>query len=269
MLKTFIVKSVLLAIILLNFSLSIYGQENYAVKTIVIDAGHGGKDPGNLRNGAREKDIVLAVALKLGAYIEKYLPDVKVIYTRDKDEFIDLNVRAQIANKNNADLFISIHANSTASETTSARGTETFVMGLSHNKSNLALAMRENSVIKYEDDYESVYDGFDPTSDESYIMFSLFQNVYQASSIRLAEKIENEFSEKVKRNSRGVKMERLLVLWKTTMPSVLVELGFVNNEREKEFLISEQGQSYLASGIFRAVRDYKNEVESINAKNSK
>lgn len=267
MLKTFAFKILLIAITLLNISSGGIPQNGYTIKTIVIDAGHGGKDPGNIRGSTREKDIALGVALKLGSYIEKYLPDVKVIYTRKTDVFIDLNVRAQIANENDADLFISIHANSTPHERTSALGTETFVMGLHKDKSNLSLAMRENSVIKYEDDFESVYDGFDPESDESYIMFSLIQNVYQSSSIDLAERIQSQFESRVRRVNRGVKMAGLLVLWKTTMPSVLVELGFVNNPREERFLTSDEGQSLLASGIFRAIRDYKNDVEILNAQN--
>ena len=236
----------------------------HTIKTIVIDAGHGGKDPGALGKFSKEKDIALGIALKLGNYIERYLPDVNIVYTRKNDVFIELDERAQIANRNNADLFVSVHVNSTKEKVTTAIGTETYVMGLHKNQGNLDLAMRENSVIKYEDDFETSYGGFDPESDESYIIFKLFQNVFQENSIDLAERIENQFSSRVGRLSRGVKMAGLLVLWKTTMPSVLVEVGFITNPKEEVYITSEEGQAYIASGIFRAVRDYKNDVESIN-----
>lgn len=239
---------------------------SFSVKTIVIDAGHGGKDPGTMGSFSREKDIALKIALKLGGYIEKYLPDTKVVYTRKTDVFIPLEDRPKIANENNADLFISVHVNAIGGKS-SVYGTETYVMGLNKSDRNLQVAMKENSVIEYEDDYEQKYDGFDPNSDESYIIFDLYQSVYLESSVKLAEKIQEQFGTRVKRRDRGVKMGPFWVLWATTMPAVLVETGYITNSEEEQYLASEKGQALIASGIFRAVRDYKNEVESLNVGN--
>lgn len=230
------------------------------VRTVVIDPGHGGKDPGASGKKYKEKDIVLSVALKLGDYIQKNFSDVKVIYTRDNDTFIPLDERPEIANKNKADIFISIHAN--ASPKTYSFGTETFVMGDTRNASNFEVAKLENSVISFEENYEAKYEGFDPTSIESYIIFSLLQHTYLEQSLNIADKIQQQFREKVQRADRGVKQAGFLVLWKTTMPSVLVELGFISNPEEEKFLASSQGQDYLASALLRAFREYKNEIES-------
>jgi len=239
-------------------------NRSQAVKTIVIDAGHGGKDPGALGKNAKEKTIALGIAMKLGKYIEDYLPDVEVIYTRKNDVFIELDERAKIANRNNADVFVSVHVNSTPEKVSKALGTETYVMGLHKNQSNLDLAIRENSVIKFEEDFETAYEGFDPESDESYIIFDIYQSVFQKNSLDLAGRIQDQFKNRVGRVNRGVKMAGLLVLWKTTMPSVLVEVGFITNPKEEEYISSERGQALIASGIFRAVRGYKNDVESLN-----
>jgi N-acetylmuramoyl-L-alanine amidase len=234
-------------------------QDYNKIRTIVIDAGHGGKDPGALGKKSKEKDIVLSIALKTGAYIEKHLPEVKVIYTRTTDVFIPLNKRADIANKNHADLFISIHANSNTNP--KPFGSETFVMGLHKNQGNLEVAMKENSVITFEEDYKTKYEGFDPNDVESYIMLSVVQDIYQEYSLTAASLIQDQFRERAKRKDRGVSPAGFLVLWKTSTPSILIETGFISNPVEEEYLISEQGQDYLASAIFRAFRDYKNYIE--------
>ena len=230
------------------------------VKVVVLDAGHGGKDPGAIGKYHKEKDIVLAVSLKVGQYIQEHFEDVKVIYTRTGDTFIPLNERPAIANKNKADVFISIHAN--ASPRALSYGTETFVMGLHKNSSNFEVAKLENSVITLEEDYTTKYEGFNPDSPESYIIFSLLQHTYIEQSLVLASLIQQQFRERVSRFDRGVKQAGFLVLWQTTMPSVLVELGFISHPDEEKFMASPQGQEYLASAIFRAFRDYKTEIES-------
>ena len=230
------------------------------LNVVVIDPGHGGKDPGAIGKTAKEKDIVLSVALKLGKLIKKNYPNVKVIYTRSTDVFIELNERANIANRNNADLFISIHVNS-VDGSTSTNGTETFVMGLHKNDANLAVAKRENSVILQEDNYSSKYDGFDPNDPESNIIFSLFQNAYSDQSLLLAASIEEEFKT-LKRYDRGVKQAGFLVLWKTAMPSVLTELGFISNPDEEQYLKSDAGQNELAISIYNAFAKYKSQYDN-------
>lgn len=228
----------------------------------MIDPGHGGKDPGTHGKNAKEKDVALKIALKLGSYIEKNIPDVKVIYTRKDDKYLGLDERADIANKNKADLFICIHANSLPGAP--AYGTETYVMGLHKDKNNFELAKRENSVILMDENYEQRYEGFDPSSPESYILFTLSQNAYQESSLKFAQKVEDQFKSKAGRYSRGVKQAGFLVLWRTTMPSVLIETGFLSNSKEETFLSSSNGQDLIASGIYRAFKEYKAEIESIN-----
>lgn len=231
------------------------------MRTLVLDAGHGGKDPGTLGPNSREKDIVLPVTLKVGAYVERAFPDVRVVYTRTTDTFIELNRRTEIANEAQADLFISIHCNS--APTHAAYGTETFVMGLdkTNNPANLAVAQRENAVISFEEDYSEKYEGYDPNSPESFIIFSLMRNIFLNQSLNLAGLIQDEFTTRVKRHDRGVKQERFLVLYKSAMPSVLIELGFLSNKKEEQFLLSEHGQDLMASAIFRAFRRYKEKVE--------
>lgn len=236
-------------------------RHEFKIRTVVIDAGHGGKDPGTHGSKLNEKDVVLKVALKVGEYIEKNFPEVKVIYTRKTDKFIELTERANIANKNKADLFISIHANAIANSST--HGTETWVMGLHKSDANLAVAKRENAVILKEDNYEEKYQGFD-NSTESIIMMSLIQNAYLESSVKFADKIERQFKTKAGRNSRGVKQAGFIVLYQTATPSVLVEVGFLTNANEEKFLGTDEGQDLVASGIYRAFKEYKSEVESIN-----
>ena len=226
----------------------------FALKTIVIDAGHGGHDTGCLGSTEREKNITLEIALKLGALIQSKMPGVKVIYTRTTDVFIELYERANIANRNNADLFISIHCN--ANKNTSAYGTETWVMGLHKSEANLEVAQRENSSILLEDNHSTNYDGFDPNSPESYIVLSLNQNAYLDQSILLASKIEDEF-EADTRTTRGVKQAGYLVLWRTTMPAILIETGFLTNRTEEKYLASDDGQSEIVNSVFDALKEYK------------
>ena len=232
----------------------------FGVKTVVIDAGHGGKDGGCVGAIANEKNIALSISLKLGKYIQDNFKDVKVIYTRTTDVFLELTERARIANKANADLFICIHVNSGA--TTTAIGTETYVMGLHKTESNLKVAQRENASILLEDDYESKYENFDPNSPESYIVLTLTQSAHLDQSLMFASKVQKEFTEKVGRYNRGVKQAGFLVLHQTAMPSVLIETGFITNKEEEKFLASEIGQDYMASAIFRAFKEYKTEIES-------
>lgn len=244
-------------------SFSLAAQDNgtgYKLKTVVIDAGHGGKDPGSPGKLTYEKDVVLAIALKLGNLIETELPGVKVIYTRKTDEFIPLHQRADIANENKADLFISIHANGNPNSLVT--GTETLVLGLHRAGENFEVAKRENSVILLEPDYHSRYEGFDPNSPESYIIFSLMQNLYFEQSINMAALIEDQFRERAQRKDRGVKQQGLLVLAQTSMPGILIETGFITNPEEEKYLMSEEGQNVISSAIFRAFRDYKKIIES-------
>ena len=223
---------------------------------VVLDAGHGGEDPGNRGNGYYEKAIALNIVLKIGAELEK-LPDVKVIYTRKTDVFVTLNGRAEIANKADADLFISVHCNAHSSQ---ASGTETFVLGLHRNEDNLKIAMRENSVIFLEENYEATYDGFNPNSPESYIGLTLMQEEYLDQSILLADFIQKKFTHELKRKDRGVKQAGFLVLRQTYMPSVLIETGFLSNNKEGAYLNSRGGQDRMASAIIKAIVDYKNSI---------
>jgi N-acetylmuramoyl-L-alanine amidase len=237
-------------------------QKGTKINTVVIDAGHGGKDPGALGNNSKEKHIALAIALKTGEYIKKYLPDVDVIYTRKDDRFIPLHQRAEIANKNNADFFISIHCNSNANPR--AYGSETYTMGLHKSEANLDVAILENAAILFEEDAEEQYGGFDANSVESYIQFNLYQNVYQDQSNLLATHIQDQFKNRVGRRDRGVHQAGFLVLWRTAMPGVLVELGFISNPSEEKFLMSEDGQAFMASAIYRAFKQYKLDFELEN-----
>ena len=252
---------VVLTMVLFVNNADAQGTKGKGLSVVVIDPGHGGKDPGAVGKTAKEKDIVLSVALKLGNLIKKNYPNVKVLYTRDKDVFVELNERANVANRNNADLFISIHVNSVDGNT-SSHGTETFVMGLHKNDANLAVAKRENSVILQEDNYSSKYDGFDPNDPESNIIFSLFQNAYSDQSLLLAASIEDEFKSSIKRYDRGVKQAGFLVLWKTAMPSILTELGFISNPEEEKYLKSDAGQTELAISIYNAFAKYKSQYDS-------
>lgn len=229
--------------------------------TVVIDPGHGGKDPGARGRVAKEKDIVLKIALKLGKKINQELPDVKVLYTRSTDVFIELGERSAFANRNKADLFISIHCNASPSSK-QVRGTETFVMGLHKSEGNLEVAKRENSVILQEADYKQKYKGFDPDSPLAHIMLANYQSAFLSSSLLFADHVENAFRSNHKRISRGVKQAGFLVLWRATMPSVLVEAGFLSNPTEEAYLNSERGQNEIAEDMLDALKKYKRQIES-------
>jgi N-acetylmuramoyl-L-alanine amidase len=242
----------------------------FGVKTIVIDAGHGGKDPGCHGSKHKEKDVALAVALKFGKYIEENLKDVRVVYTRKTDVFVELQERAEIANRAKADLFVSIHCNSACVRDkklkrdvcrTQVHGAETYVMGIKNENGKLNIAKRENSAILLEDNYVSKYEGFDPNSDESYIIMSMFADTYLDQSLNFASKVQKQYCEKIGREDKGVKRASLWVLWRTYMPSLLTEIGYLTNLEEEHFLGSAKGQEYIASGLFRAFREYKDELE--------
>jgi N-acetylmuramoyl-L-alanine amidase len=241
-------------------------KTGYKLRTVVIDAGHGGHDTGCLGSDSREKEVALRIALKLGKLIEANCPDVKVIYTRKTDVFIPLIERANIANRAKADLFICIHLNSGPK---AAYGAETFVMGLHKTDDNLNVAKRENAAILLEDNYQKNYDGFDPNSPEANIIFSLYQNQFMAQSLSFAAKIQKQFKDNSKRYSRGVKQAGFLVLYKTAMPSVLIENGFLTNDNDQRFLVSDAGQASMASSIYRAFKSYKSELETGIVSNEK
>ena len=235
---------------------------SYRVERVIIDAGHGGKDPGALGRFTKEKDIALKIALKLGEIIATNLPDVEVIYTRKKDTYLTLHERAMVANEANADVFISIHCNWISKP--SIHGTETYVMGLHKSEEHFEVAKRENSVILLEENADEVYQGFDPSSPESYILFSLNQSAHVHNSLDLAARVEEQFKTRAQRKSWGVKMAGFWVLWETSMPSILVETGYLSNSREERMLNSATQQSYIASAIFRAFRDYKDNLEGMS-----
>jgi len=230
----------------------------YRIKKVVIDAGHGGKDPGCVGAKITEKKIALDLALKVGAKIKAAHPEIEVIYTRKTDVFLELHERAAVANKSHADLFISIHCNATTNK--KVYGTETFVLGLNKAKDNLNVAKRENEAIFFEDDYQENYSGYDPNSPEGHILLSFFQNAFLNQSISFAEKVERNFVNG-KRHSRGVKQDGFLVLRHATMPAVLVEAGFLSNLEEEAFLMSDKGQEIIASGIAKAFSNYKEQSE--------
>lgn len=234
-------------------------KAGYQVKTIVIDAGHGGHDPGCLGGHSREKHLALGIALKLRDLMQERHPDIRIIMTRDDDTFIPLYKRAAIANRNQADLFISIHCNFMPGSS-ATRGSETYVMGLHTAEHNLQVAKRENASILLEDDYEKNYD-YDPNSPEGHIMLSMFQNAYLEQSILFAERVENQLKTQAQRRSRGVKQAGFVVLKETTMPSVLIEAGFLSNATEEKFLMSDHGQQSVATAILAAFTEYRNTLE--------
>ena len=250
---------------LILFSLS---QQSFSQSTaptedkfiLVIDPGHGGRDPGTIGKISKEKDVVLAISLKFGKYVEENLKDVKVIYTRKTDVYPELHERTDLANKSRADLFVSIHAN--ANKSTKPSGSETYVMGLHKDKESLAVAQTENAVILKEKDYEANYGGFDPNSPESYIRISLEHNTYLELSLLFTANVQDQFGNRAMRKNRGVKQAGYVVLWQTTMPGVLIETGFLSNATEEKFLNTEHGQDLIASAIYRAFRDYKNEINA-------
>ena len=248
-------------ILLCFFGLIAHTQSKNDTKpfVVVLDAGHGGKDPGRPTSyGYKEKDIVLDIVLKVGNLLET-IDDIKVIYTRKSDMFLELRERANIANKADADLFVSIHCNAHNSQ---AHGTETYVLGLHRNESNFKVAQKENEVIFLEDDYDQNYEGFNPSSPESFIGLTLLQEDYLDQSILLASNIQKNFTKKLKRKNRGVKQAGFWVLHNTYMPSVLVETGFITNKKEGDYLNSNRGKEEISKSIFDAIVDYKSSLNS-------
>lgn len=244
-------------IITVVLSVRVQAQDSNNDFVVVLDAGHGGKDSGNLGSGYKEKSIALKIVLEVGKSLEKN-KNIKVIYTRKTDVFLELRERAAIANKVDADLFVSIHCNAHNSE---ANGTETFVLGAANTKRNLEIAKKENEVIYFESDYEKNYDGFDPNSPESLIGLTLIQEDYIEQSVQLARMVENNFKLNLKRKSRGVKQASLWVMHNTYMPSVLVEVGFLTYKREGAFLNSRAGQLKMSASIAKAIESYKRELD--------
>ena len=233
--------------------------ERGKVCKVVLDPGHGGKDPGCVYRNYYEKDVTLGIAKKLGELIRKNYPDVEVIYTRSTDKYVELAERGKIANRANADLFISIHINAATNQ--NARGTSTHVMGMDKDGKNLEVAMRENDIIIYEDDYTTKYEGYNPGDPASYIMFSLMQYAYKDQSMMFAEIIQKHFKADLPMPDRGTTQEPFLVLWRTSMPSVLTEVGFLSNQTDRSYVTSGKGQSEAARALFNAFSEYTSKVE--------
>ena len=233
--------------------------------TVVIDAGHGGKDPGAMAHGYKEKDIALAVALKTGNKIKANHPNIRVLYTRDRDVFVGLQARSDFANRHKASLFISIHLNSSTSG--SAYGTETYVIGMNKQSNNLNVAMRENKAMLLESDYKTTYKGFDPTNAESYIIFDLMQEAYINRSIDIAKFVERQYKNNG-RTSRGVRQEGLWVLSQSAMPSILTEIGFISNANDAAYLGSESGQEEVAGAISRAFTKFYDSKSKVGREHS-
>ncbi|WP_209399668.1 N-acetylmuramoyl-L-alanine amidase [Pseudozobellia sp. WGM2] len=246
---------------LISFGKSTDTLQNDEKFVVVLDAGHGGHDPGNLGNGYLEKNIALNIVLKAGEILEKD-PNIKVIYTRKDDTFVDLYVRGEIANKANADVFVSVHCDS---HTSNAHGAGTFVLGLHANKQNFEVAKKENSVIYLEDNYQKRYADYDINSPESVIGLTIMQEEFLDNSIGLAKVIQDNFSNKLKRTDRKVKQAGFIVLHQTFMPSVLVETGFLTNKQEGAYLNSKKGQSEMGTSIAEAIVDYKNTAQANRA----
>src|SRR5690606_31436202 len=256
--KIFWFFAIVVFLITTSFSINFDEDSFYGIKTVVIDAGHGGHDGGCQGSFSNEKDVALAISVKLRKHIEDNFKDSKVVYTRTTDGLVTLDEKAKIANKAQADLFICIHVNSGP---TTAMGTETYVMGLHKTESNLNVAKRDNSSILLEDDYETRYENFDPNSPESYIVLTLRQSAFIEQSLNFAAKVQAQFKDRVGRIDRGVKQAGFLVLHQTNMPSVLIETGFLTNKEEEKFLNTPLNQDYMASAIYRAFKEYKTEIE--------
>jgi N-acetylmuramoyl-L-alanine amidase len=250
---------ILFAVILTSYSFNIITTNAEKPFIVVLDAGHGGHDPGNLGNGYKEKDIALSIVLEVGKILEKQ-DNFKVIYTRKTDVFIKLHERAPIANKADADLFVSIHCDAF---TNNAYGAGTFVLGLHRSQANFEVAKRENEVIFLEDDYQENYEGFDPNSPESLIGMTLMQEEYLDQSILLASLIQNNFTNNLKRKDRSVKQAGFMVLYKSYMPSILVETGFLTNKQEGAYLNSLKGQKEMANEIAKGIITYKKSLSPV------
>ncbi len=256
-----------LIVLLIVFSISTLSSSVYSQKTefiVVIDPGHGGKDPGAIGTSSKEKDIALAVGKKLGELIKSNHVDVKLLYTRDNDKFMELNKRASIANKAHADLFISLHCNALDKRKKSPQGVETFVLGLHRSNDNLEVAKSENSVILYEQDYSTKYQGFDPNEPESYIMFEFMADQHLQQSVNFASFVQNRLVKNSKRVNRNVRQAGFLVLREVAMPSVLVEMGYITNAEDERYLKSAAGQTSIANSIYLAFKDYKHEFDKKN-----
>lgn len=259
-------KNILIRLFLISFIICAASNPYPAgrkVRVVVLNAGHGGNDPGCHGVKFLEKEVALAITLKVGKYIEENLKDVKVIYTRKTDVFVPLNEIASHANKNNADLFVCIHCNAAVNK--QVYGSETYVMGLHKTKGNLDVAKRENAAILYEEDYKRKYEGFDPNSDEANIIFNMYQNAFLEQSLSYASKVQAEFKKNKNLTDKGVKQAGFLVLWKTSMPSVLIETGFLTHAEEEKYLGSAKGQDQIAFAIYKAFKNYKAEVEGYDA----
>jgi len=241
------------------FELSGQKKESH-IRTVVIDAGHGGRDPGTVVGLAKEKNVVLDIALKLGKIIRQNQKNIKVVFIRDGDYFVPLMDRAQIANKINADLFISIHAN--YCDNPEINGTETYVLGLHRTEDNLNVAKKENSVILLEDDYTTRYEGFNPNLSESYIMFELIQDAFLDQSVRFATILQSNFKELAQRHDREVRQAGFLVLRETAMPSVLIETGYLSNKKENSYLLSDSGRGEIAQSIYGSLVNYLSKLEA-------
>lgn len=250
----------LVATLSAHMSLSAQNKQLVELKTVVIDAGHGGHDSGARNGNIYEKNITLSIAKRLGQLIKTNYPSINVIYTRSDDRFVELYKRADIANKNNADLFISIHVN--AAENRSARGHETFVMGQAMSKSNFEVCQLENNVIVLEEDYSSNYQGFDPDNPESYIIFTLLQNAHLEQSLDFATLVQKYADAGPVSNNRGVKQDNFIVLWKCTMPAVLIETGFISNSEDLRILTDKNSQQRIAENIFKAFKAYKKSYDT-------
>ncbi len=260
-----------LFIVLFCINGAVFSQKKSAgqVKTVVIDAGHGGNKPGAIGKKSKEKELTLQMALKLGKLIEDNYSDVKIIYTRATDVDINLAERAHIANRAKADLFLSIHCNSWTN--TTPTGVETYVMGLSQSKANMEVAKKENADILLEDNYKdnSDYQGFDPNSPESYVMFAMYQNAYLDRSLDFAGYIQDQYKSAIKTINRGVKQAEIFVLYKTAMPAVLTEVGFISNPEEEQYMMSDEGQATIVVSLLKAFAEYKSKVEGTKQPNLK
>ena len=246
-----------LTIILVLFcALSMMAAKSY---TVVLDAGHGGKDPGAVGKFSQEKDLNLSLVLKMGELLKAQYPDLNIVYTRSTDVFIPLQTRADIANKNNADLFISIHTN--ASENKNSKGVETFILGTEKAEKNLDVAMRENAVMKLESDYKTTYQGFDPNSIDSYIMFELMQNNFMDQSLQFATQVQKHFVGHLNRSDRGVQQASFWVLLKTACPAILFEMGFISNAEEEKFLNADTTMDMMATALVNAFAAYTHRQE--------
>ena len=255
---------VFLIILLIYFPNPAHSQSSniFGLNTVVIDPGHGGKDPGSLGTGRYdiyEKDIALDISIRLGDLIKTEFPEINVIFTRESDQFVKLSERSQIANSNNADLFISLHCDAFTNET--ASGSSSYVIGPHKSESNLKIAMRENSSILLEENFDIEYEGFIPNEPESYIALTMYQSEYIGYALDFASKVQNEFKKSSERKNRGVKQAGFLVLSRTTMPSVLIEVGFLTNKKEEDYLISKKGKNEVSSSIFEAFKKYKKNID--------